>query len=209
MRRLWPRRQVLRTGLGLALVPFGAAARAGGLAPTPAQTAGPYYPPDWSGETDNDLTRLAGASGLAVGEIVTLTGRVLRTDGAAVARARVEIWQCDALGRYHHPRAGGPAGRDPGFQGFGATATDAAGAYAFTTIHPVAYAGRTPHIHVAVAAPDGRTLVTQAYVAGEPANADDPIFRGAGSPEQRARLLVAYDDAPGGGRAGRFDIVLA
>lgn len=61
---------------------------------------------------------------------------------------RVEIWQCDAGGRYHH--VGEPEQvLDAGFQGFGAVTTDAEGRYRFRTIKPVPYPGRTPHIHLA------------------------------------------------------------
>ena len=65
----------------------------------------------------------------------------------------VEIWQCDAHGIYNHPRSPGQSRRDAGFQGYGRTGIDAAGRYAFRTIRPVAYPGRTPHIHFKVHAP--------------------------------------------------------
>src|SRR5690606_40476026 len=58
----------------------------------------------------------------------------------SVARAVVEIWQCDANGVYLHPGDRGP--RDQGFQGYGRTVTDGGGSYRFRTIRPVAYGGR-------------------------------------------------------------------
>ena len=73
-------------------------------------------------------------------------GRVLTVSGKAVPGVRVEIWQCDAKGYYHHPHdRGGRA--DPRFQGYGRTSTDEQGQYRFRTIRPVAYPGRAPHIH--------------------------------------------------------------
>ncbi len=47
------------------------------------------------------------------------------------------------------------ARRDPNFQGYGVAKTDAGGAFHFRTIRPVAYPGRTPHIHVRVQAATG------------------------------------------------------
>ena len=40
--------------------------------------------------------------------------------------------------------------------------------YAFRTIRPVPYPGRTPHIHVAVMTPGRAHMMTLFYVAGQP-----------------------------------------
>src|SRR5215813_9000722 len=90
------------------------------LQPTPAQTAGPFYPLTFPPDSDNDLIHVTGQSGPARGTAVRITGRVLDRDGRPVAGARVEIWQCDANGRYHYvreARAGPP--EDENFQGYG------------------------------------------------------------------------------------------
>jgi protocatechuate 3,4-dioxygenase, beta subunit len=79
----------------------------------------------------------------------------------------VEIWQCDAVGHYRHPRDRSE-GRDPGVQGRGRVAMGPDGGYAFRTIRPVPYPGRTPHIHVVVMTPGRARMVTLFYVAGEP-----------------------------------------
>ena len=80
--------------------------------------------------------RVAGRPAPAEGTPVDLVGRILAQDEAPVAGARVEIWQCDAQGRYHHPRdPRGPA--DPNFQGFGATRSAADGGYRFRTFWAV------------------------------------------------------------------------
>ena len=81
--------------------------------------------------------------------------------------AMVEIWQCDAHGIYNHPGDSGQRRRDAAFQGYGRTKVDDGGRYAFRTIRPVAYPGRTPHIHFKVHAPGVGMLTTQMYVAGE------------------------------------------
>ncbi len=200
------RRGLLLGALALTLT---GAARAAGLAPTPRQTAGPFYPLEPPLEDDNDLTRVRGADGPAEGRITELGGRVLDADGRAIAGARVEIWQCDARGRYHHPYDRGPA-PDPRFQGFGHDVTDALGRYRFRTIRPVPYPGRTPHVHYAVHVPGQAPFITQLYVAGEPLNERDFLFRSI-APERRRLVLAEFAPArvPGVELTARFDLVLA
>ena len=180
---------------------------------TPAQTEGPFYPTDWSGDTDNDLVRVMGEAARAQGEITHLVGRILDASGAPLPGAEVEIWQCDATGVYRHPRDTSRfRERDAGFQGRGRMLAGADGAYAFRTIKPVAYPGRTPHIHFAITAPGRAPLITQMYVAGEPQNARDGILNGIRDPRQRDSVIVKLE--PGDrleekALAGTFDIVLA
>ena len=164
------------------------------LMPTPRQTAGPFYPVDWSGDVDADLVRVVGEAARAQGVVTHLRGRVLDAQGTPVSGAVVEIWQCDAFGRYRHPRDR-QDGRDPGFQGRGRVATGPDGTYAFRTIRPVPYPGRTPHIHAAVAAPGRELLVTQFYVAGEPLNGRDGLFNALRDPRQREAVLLHLEPA--------------
>jgi protocatechuate 3,4-dioxygenase beta subunit len=138
-----------------------------------------------------------------------VVGRVLDAEGRPVAGTRMEIWQCDAFGRYHHPLDGG--GADPNFQGFGATTAAADGAWRFRTIRPVAYPGRAPHIHFAIFPPGGVRFTTQMYVAGEPLNDGDMLLSRVRDPQARARLIVpltAADSLEAGALLGHFDIVL-
>lgn len=174
---------------------------------TPAQSEGPFYPTGAMrrGDVDNDLVKIAGAVRRAGGEIVQLTGRVLDPQGAPVQGARVEIWQCDSQGRYMHPGDRRSGGHDPAFQGFGHDITGADGRYAFRTIRPVAYPGRTPHIHVKVFA-GGHRLTTQFYIAGEPANRRDALFRRLGEARRQA-VLMRFEETGGAPRAD-LDIVL-
>jgi hypothetical protein len=98
------RRRLIAASLaGLALAGVPGAARAQARAATPRQTAGPFYPRDFPADDDNDLVSVKGQPGIAKGELLLLTGVVVDTNGKPVAGARVEIWQCNALGRYHHP----------------------------------------------------------------------------------------------------------
>jgi protocatechuate 3,4-dioxygenase beta subunit len=112
-------------------------------------------------DVDNDLVVVRGAQTRAVGVVTHVMGRVVDTDGRPLSGATVEIWQCDAHGRYLHPADTGDQPRDSAFQGYGRVSSGPDGAYHFRTIRPVAYPGRTPHIHFAVSAPGRRRLITQ------------------------------------------------
>jgi protocatechuate 3,4-dioxygenase beta subunit len=176
---------------------------------TPRQSAGPFYPPELPLDDDNDLVHVQGQATPARGEISDLSGRLLDQDGRPLRDTRIEIWQCDANGRYRHPRDPGQQAIDPGFQGIGHSVTDAEGRYRFLTIRPVPYPGRTPHIHVAVFPAGSEPFVTQLYVADEPRNAEDFLYRRI-PVEQRG--LATAEFLPGAGAqtplTARWDIVL-
>ena len=180
------------------------------LPPTPPQTAGPFYPRSFPADADNDLVQITGRAGIATGTITYITGRVLDEADRGVSGARVEIWQCDANGRYHYVDDGrSDYPLDENFQGYGETVTDAAGGYRFRTIQPVPYPGRTPHVHFAVSGPGFPRFVTQMYVAGEPLNERDGVLMSVRDLAARARLIVPLQlAAEPGALAGTFDIVL-
>ena len=205
MDRLNQRRRVLvwmgaATLAPLALTPaLGADERA----PTPRLTEGPFYPRSFPKDTDADLTRVDGHAGRAMGTPLAVSGRILDRRGAPKQGVRVEIWQCDATGQYHHV---GEPGGDPDFQGFGAVTTDADGHYAFTTIKPVPYPGRTPHIHFTVAENGRRRLTSQMFIEGEAGNERDGLYRSLG---RDARLVTMALAPAGEGLRGALDIVMA
>jgi protocatechuate 3,4-dioxygenase, beta subunit len=174
------------------------------LTPTPAQTEGPFYPLDTRGDTDFDLLHRDNRVPYQGGQPAWLSGRVVDVAGRPVSGARVEIWQCDHQGRYHHPGDGNAA--DPSFQGFGRVAVDTEGRWRFRTIRPVAYSGRTPHIHVKVRLGRRELLTTQMYVAGEPRNDRDGLWRSL-SPNQREALTRAFQPTADG-LAADFPIVV-
>lgn len=171
---------------------------------TPAQTEGPFYPVVLPRDSDHDLLR-NGALTYPEGQSAWIEGGVSDLAGKPVAGAQVEIWQCDHAGHYHHPGDGDRADRR--FQGFGRVTVGADGRYRFRTLRPVAYAGRTPHIHVKVKLGQRELLTTQLYVAGDPGNPRDFLWRSLGEAD-RAALTVPF--APGSdGLQARFPIVLA
>ena len=178
------------------------------IAPTPAQTEGPFYPRVFPPTTTPTSRRSQGYAAPAQGTRLAFSGRVVTRDGNAHPAATVELWQCDVFGRYHHAGDDGSP-RDDGFQGYGVAITDADGRYAFKTIRPVAYGGRVPHLHLKVKTTGGATLTTQVYIAGDRTDGD-PVL--AWSPRgTREQLTMTLSAGPGVGTgvlAGVFDIVL-
>jgi protocatechuate 3,4-dioxygenase beta subunit len=171
---------------------------------TPAQTEGPFYPVVMPEDSDHDLLR-NGALDYPEGQVVWLEGTVSDLAGRLVNGAQVEIWQCDHAGHYHHPGDGAKA--DSRFQGFGRFTVAADGRYRFRTIRPAPYTGRTPHIHVKVRLGGRELLTTQVYVADDPGNPRDFLWRSL-SAEERAALTVTFVPVNDGWRAG-FPIVVA
>jgi len=200
--------------MGLAGAIVGAATQAGAqsLLATPRQSKGPFYPVELPVDRDADLMRIGMAPQLAQGEMTHLSGRVFDAAGRLAGGVRVEIWQCDANGRYRHPGDRGATPRDANFQGFGATVTDASGNYAFRTIKPVPYPGRTPHIHFRLIGTNLPEFVTQMYIAGHPGNDGDLLLNSIRNPRERGALLVPFREIRGDSGptewTAAFDIVL-
>jgi len=202
------RRRLLLGAAGiLAAGPITAAQRL--LQATPPQSAGPFYPVELPLDDDNDLTVVKGRNGRPEGQITDLTGRILDLNGRSVPKVRIEIWQCDANGRYHHPYDHGDRPADQNFQGHGGTLSSKHGEYRFRTIRPVPYPGRTPHIHLAVFPPGQKPFVTQLYMKGDPRNDRDFIYRRV--PVEKRDLVLA-EFLPTGltdvNFAARFDVIL-
>ena len=172
---------------------------------TPAQTEGPYYPVSPPADSDFDLLR-NGELVYARGQACWLQGRVSDPAGTALVDALVEIWQCDADGHYRHPADGDRA--DPAFQAYGRVLTDAQGRYRFRTMRPAAYSGRTPHIHVKLSRGRRSLLTTQLYVAGDPGNARDMLWRSLRDAADREALTLPFRPVADGLLA-EFDIVVA
>ena len=173
--------------------------------PTPAQTEGPFYPVVIPRDSDFDLLH-NGSLSYSRGQSAWVEGTVTDLAGKPVSGALVEIWQCDDTGHYHHPGDGNRA--DAAFQGFGRVVVGAHGQYRFRTIRPVAYGSRTPHIHVKVKLGQRELLTTQLYVAGDPHNERDFLWRNLRDEADRAALTVPFQ--PGGdGLQANFPIVLA
>lgn len=182
-----------------------------------ADLAAPVYGYLPIGEADSDLTKQH--DGEPQGERIIVSGHVMDEDGRAIPHTLIEIWQCNAAGRYRHAKDNHPAPIDPNFSGGGRTLTDADGRYQFATIKPGAYpwgnhenAWRPAHIHLSLFGHSMESrLVTQMYFPNDPLLAFDPISQSI--PDERARQsLVSHFDLgltqSGWALGYRFDIVL-
>jgi protocatechuate 3,4-dioxygenase, beta subunit len=184
---------------------------------TLSEVTGPSFIDDWAGPSAADLTRQH--KGEPLGERMILAGAVRDADGSPVANTLIELWQCNAAGRYIHARDQHNAPLDPNFTGAGQVVTDEHGEYRFLTIKPGAYpwrntynAWRPAHIHLSVFGPAFATrLITQMYFPGDPLLALDPIFQSTADAEARERLISRYDPDLSEAEYAlgyRFDIVL-
>ena len=190
---------------------YASGAFADGLTRTAKSTEGPFYPTKLPLDTDNDLLVINDKITLAVGTIAHLTGRVLDEDGKPMRNHVVEIWQCDSNGAYIHQGSDNGGKRDANFQGFGRFTTGSTGEYYFRTIKPVAYPGRTPHIHVKVKKSGKEVLCTQCFVKDHPGNARDGVYKNLRDPKGLASVTVAFEpmkESKIGEVAATFDIVL-
>jgi len=100
-----------------------------------------------------------------VGIPLRLSFMLRREDGRSVAGASVDVWHCDALGRYSGfaPAGASDSAVDRGERFLrGRLVTDGDGCCEFRTIYPGWYGGRTVHIHV-IAEIDGRRLTSQLF----------------------------------------------
>ena len=184
---------------------------------TLSEITGPVYGHERVGELDHDLTRQH--EGEPLGERIIVAGRVLDGDGRPVPHTLLEVWQCNAAGRYIHVVDQHPAPLDPNFTGAGRCMTDSEGRYRFVTIKPGAYpwgnhhnAWRPAHIHFSLFGPAFATrLVTQMYFPGDPLFGQDPIFNSVREPRDRERMIAAFDleaTVPEWALAYHWDIVL-
>ena len=203
------RRLVLLAPL-IVLLPHAVGA-ASTLIATPRQALGPFYPLRPDPAAGNDLGVVDGKereTGKPQGTPLTVVGRVLDTGGRPQPGVLLEIWQTNAHGRYHHPHDDSPQPLDPRFRGYGRATTGADGGYRFVTIEPVAYPGRTPHVHFRLSRAGRELLVTQMYLPGAvgAGNDRDGLFMSVREPAARQLLLGVRD--PGTPGTLRFDIVL-
>lgn len=147
---------------------------------------------------DGDLSCKVAGGPRAMGQLISVSGRVTDEDGRPLAGAMIEIWQANAAGKYVHELDRHEAPIDPNFTGEGRLITDSEGQYQFRSIKPGAYPvmesdwwWRPPHIHFSIFGPSWMSrFVTQVFFPGEPLNETDLLFNGVPDPEARQRLLV-------------------
>ncbi len=187
------------------------------LAPSLSELTGPSVAPAAIGSGDWDLT--SGHQGEPIGERIHISGRVLDENGRPVPHTLIEVWQCNAAGRYLHAGDQHDAPLDPNFTGEGRALTDSEGRYLFKTIRPGPYpwrnhrnAWRPAHVHFSLFGPCCATrLVTQMYFEGDPLLAFDPIYQGIPDQDARQRLVARFDwehTEPEYALGYRFDLCL-
>lgn len=161
------------------------------LAPTPAQTIGPFFADGVSFAGMDHLVRPHDPGA------ILLDGVVLDGAGAPVPDALVELAQADADGSL--PTGRGVLVRGArGFSGFGRSCTDADGRFAFWTREPGALGEAAPFFAVLLHARGlAETLHTRIYVPGDPVRLDaDPLLASLALDERAT--LIATRSSDGG-----------
>ena len=187
------RRKFIKAGAAGTLISSASLAVKSNPIATPSETEGPFYPVIAQEDKDFDLTMIEGHESAAKGKHIHVEGRVVDLDGNPISGVTVDIWQCNAVGRYAHPHDKNPAPLDPDFQGWGIMSTNQNGEFNFKTVYPGAYKvsdewSRPPHIHYKVSKRGYLELTTQMYFPDEPLNeVDNLILRKA--PEERGMMI--------------------
>lgn len=166
---------------------------------TLTEITGPLFGHVKSRPGEDDLSIENGEE--AQGQRIYVSGRVLDEDGRPVPKTLIEIWQCNAAGRYRHIIDQHPAPLDPNFIGQGRVVSNRKGEYKFTTIKPGAYpwgnhhnAWRPAHIHFSLFGPAFVTrVVTQMYFPDDPLFPFDPIYNSIPDERARRRLVSKFD----------------
>jgi len=144
-----------------------------------------------------DLSHPIAGGPRALGQLITLTGRVTDEDGRPIGGTIVELWQANSCGKYIHKLDRYNAPLDPNFLGQGCIVTDAEGVFNIVTIKPGCYPvmesdwWRAPHIHFSLFGPSWMNrFVTQIFFPGEPLNQTDLLLTGVKDEEARDRLIL-------------------
>jgi protocatechuate 3,4-dioxygenase beta subunit len=127
------------------------------VTPTPSNTLGPFYK---AGAPRRESLIEAGTSSTPL----LVAGRIINTDGRALADAGVEVFHSDTSGEYDLR----------GFRYRGEIPVGAGGRYVYETVVPGSYGGRAQHIHYVISAPGHRRLVTQLYFENDPKFGGNP-----------------------------------
>ncbi|MBV8533962.1 MAG: protocatechuate 3,4-dioxygenase subunit beta [Alphaproteobacteria bacterium] len=168
-------------------------------------TTGPAFAPGSVAPDEADLSRIAPGAPRALGQLITVSGRVLDESGRPVSGCLMELWHANAAGKYIHHNDPSPVPADRNFRGHGRILTDAGGRFRFRTIKPGGYAvpdheggakagwWRPPHLHFSLfGAGSGARLVTQMFFPGEPLNRLDLILNSIPDKAARDRLVLGF-----------------
>jgi protocatechuate 3,4-dioxygenase beta subunit len=182
--------------------------------PLSSHTIGPFFPPSFFSEADNDLTRISrDAAPTARGTPYILRGMVMKEGRIPVPNAILELWQADAGGHFRHPHDPGARMADPDFLGWGRDWTDIDGCYSFRSVLPAGYESngshRAPHANLRVMGAGLMSPVSTTVFFPDFANENaSDIVLSALPPALRPRLVVTELAPEGGVRVFGFDILL-
>ena len=176
---------------------------------TTPQVLGPFYLPDMPWLEDGVL---AGSG--EPGERVTISGRVVKSNGEPIKNAELDFWQADAKGRYSNFDSG-VADRNLR----GKIKSDDKGTFLLKTVRPAQYtipdrgptglllkeigrhSWRPAHFHVIVRHLDYKMLTTQIYFEGDKYLTSDAV--------RAASVDLAFPVKPTeDGSSLTFDLVL-
>jgi protocatechuate 3,4-dioxygenase, beta subunit len=177
------------------------------LVPRPvtlSEMTGPTGLAEKFGAGELDLSHAVSGGPRAIGQLMTLSGRVTDEDGRPLGGTVIELWQANACGKYVHKLDRYNAPLDPNFIGQGRLLTNAEGEFNLITIKPGCYPvmesdwWRAPHIHFSIFGPSWMNrYVTQIFFPGEPLNQTDLLLNGVADEEARQRLILKPCDAVG------------
>jgi protocatechuate 3,4-dioxygenase beta subunit len=192
----------------------------------PAQMEGPYFVEERLNRSD--IRRDPSDQTMTPGVPLRLSLRVSQLTAASIcgplANAVVDVWQCDAIGRYSDVADTRKAFDTRGRKFLrGHQVTDAGGLVEFTTIYPGWYPGRAVHVHFKIRTNPGGSgsdFTSQLYFSEDVTdkvhaqvpyasrgrrstmNAGDGLYRNGGS-----QLMLRLSEESSG-YLGRFDLAL-
>lgn len=139
------------------------------LHPTPSNTEGPFYK-----EGAPFRTNLVEPTDQGIP--LSVSGKVVDTQGAGISGAVVDVWHTDPDGNYDLN----------GYKHRARVAASSNAEYHFNTVVPGAYGSRPQHIHYRITGPGHRTLITQLYFES------DPFFEGNVDQNLRKDSIVMH-----------------
>ncbi len=170
-----------------------------------ADMTGPTFDPAEVLPEEADLSRDGPGAPRALGQLITVSGRVLDDSGRPLRHCLIELWHANSAGKYIHHNDPSPVPEDPNYRGRGRALTDDRGRFSFRTVKPGGYAvpdseagaktgwWRPPHIHVSLFGPSfSSRLITQLFFPGEPLNAHDLILNSIPDKKARERLVLRF-----------------
>jgi len=182
-----------------------------GLVASPVLTEGPFFIDEKLNRSDirGDSKRPS----VAQGAPLSLQVKVLKLVGTAfvpLVGAQVDLWHCDADGKYSDvdaPMNNEDTSGQKWLRGY--QLTDAKGAAAFTTIVPGWYPGRAPHIHFKVRKlheTSNRTVELTSQMFFKPSQVE-AVYKQSPYNKRRGQYTAnsmdgIYNERVGGGRAG-------